>query len=71
MESLGENRSLLYSLVGTASFIVLLVLGWVPELCEQFGVIDFPDEVWVRRSWRCYVTHNNKTFLYCSSGCCS
>ncbi len=45
MESLGENRSLLYSLVCTAGFIVLLVLGWVPELCEQFGVVDFPDEV--------------------------
>ncbi len=45
MESLGENRSLLYSLAGTAGFIALLVLGWVPELCEQFGVVDFPDEV--------------------------
>ena len=45
MESLRENTALLYSLVATSSFIVLLALGWVPELSEQFGIIDFPDEV--------------------------
>ena len=45
MESLRENTALLYSLCATASFIALLALGWVPELSEQFGIVDFPDEV--------------------------
>lgn len=45
MESLRENRALLYSLSGTASFIAILALGWIPELTEQFAIIDFPDEV--------------------------
>ena len=45
MESLRENKALMYSLSATGSFIALLALGWVPELSEQFGIIDFPDEV--------------------------
>ena len=45
MESMRENKALLYSLVSTGSFIVLLALGWSPELCEQFGIVNFPDEV--------------------------
>jgi hypothetical protein len=45
MESLVENKALLYSLLSTAGFIAVLALGWVPELCEQFGVVDFPYEV--------------------------
>ena len=45
MESMRENKALLYSLVSTGSFIVLLAQGWSPELCEQFGIVNFPDEV--------------------------
>ena len=45
MESMRENKALLYSLVSTGSFILLLALGWSPELCEQFSIVDFPDEV--------------------------
>ena len=44
MESLRENKAMLYSLVGTGSFIALLALGWVPELNEQFAIVDFPDD---------------------------
>jgi len=44
MESMRENKALLYSLVSTGSFIVLLALGWSPELGEQFGIVDFPAE---------------------------
>merc|ERR1712045_448176 len=44
MESLSEHTSLMYSLAGTASFILILALGWLPELDEQFGIIDFPPE---------------------------
>merc|ERR1719495_759276 len=44
MESLWENKALLYALSGTASFILILALGWLPELDEQFGIIEFPPE---------------------------
>lgn len=44
MESMRENKALLYSLGATGSFIALLALGWVPELSEQFGIIDFKPE---------------------------
>ena len=46
MESLWENKALLYALSGTGSFILILALGWLPELDEQFGIIEFPPEVW-------------------------
>ena len=45
MESLRENKALMYSLSATGSFIFLLAVGWLPELSEQFGIIDFPPEV--------------------------
>ena len=45
MESLWENKALLYALGGTGSFIMVLALGWVPELDQQFGIVDFPPEV--------------------------
>ena len=45
MESLRENKALMYSLTATGSFIFLLAVGWLPELSEQFGIIDFPPEV--------------------------
>jgi hypothetical protein len=47
MESLRENTALMYSLSATGSFILLLALGWIPELSEQFGIVDFPPEVCV------------------------
>ena len=52
MESLRENRPLMISLVATYSFIVLLALGWSSELCEQFGIIQFPEEVRIYYSFR-------------------
>ena len=45
MESISENKPLMVSLVGTYSFIVFLALGWSSDLCEQFGIIQFPEEV--------------------------
>ena len=44
MESLRENKALMYSLCATGSFIALLALGWLPEISDQFGIVDFPDE---------------------------
>eukprot|EP00092_Neocalanus_flemingeri_P010651 GFUD01011473.1.p1 GENE.GFUD01011473.1~~GFUD01011473.1.p1 ORF type:complete len:1182 (+),score=323.38 GFUD01011473.1:52-3597(+) len=44
MESLLENRPLLYSLAGAGGFVVMLALGWLPEFSNQFSIVDFPDE---------------------------
>jgi len=44
MESLTENRNLLYSLAGAGGFVVMLALGWLPEFAEQFSIIDFADD---------------------------
>lgn len=45
MEPIWENKSLLISLVSTYSFVIILVLGVSPDLCDQFGIVLFPDEV--------------------------
>lgn len=44
MESLRENRVLLYSLIGTGSFILGLVLGFMPEINHEFGIVEFDPE---------------------------
>ena len=51
MESIRENRPLMISLVGTYSFIVFLALGWSSDLCEQFGIVQFPEEVFIYNLW--------------------
>jgi len=45
MESLTENKALLYSLMGTGSFIFLLASGIMPEISEQFYIVDFEPQV--------------------------
>ena len=52
MESLWENKALLYALSGTGSFILILALGWLPELDEQFGIIEFPPEVHMTNKYK-------------------
>lgn len=44
MESLTDNRPLLYSLAGAGGFVVMLALGWLPEFSNQFSIVDFTDE---------------------------
>merc|ERR1719228_2914986 len=44
MESLFDNRSLLYSLAGAGGFVVMLALGWLPEFSTQMSIVDFPEE---------------------------
>ena len=44
MESLVENRPLLYSLAGAGGFVVMLALGWLPEFSIQMSIVDFPEE---------------------------
>lgn len=45
MESLRENKALLYSMVGSAAIVLALTMGLIPELAAQVEVIDFPSEV--------------------------
>ncbi|XP_063914226.1 endoplasmic reticulum transmembrane helix translocase [Zophobas morio] len=44
MESLKQNRALLYSILGSGGLVLALTLGIVPELAEQFEIIDFPPD---------------------------
>ena len=45
MESLIENRPLLWSVVGSILAVISLVLGSFPDLCHQFSVVEFPPDV--------------------------
>ncbi|XP_017888488.1 manganese-transporting ATPase 13A1 [Ceratina calcarata] len=44
MESLLQNRSLLYSLLLNAAIILGLACGFLPELAVQFQIVDFPSD---------------------------
>lgn len=44
MESLRQNRALLYSIVGSGAVVLALTLGIVPELSAQFELIIFPHD---------------------------
>lgn len=44
MESLLENKALLYSLLGSGGVILALAVGIVPEFAQQFEIVDFPPE---------------------------
>lgn len=45
MESLLENKALLYSLLGSGGVVLALAVGIVPEFAQQFEIVDFPPEV--------------------------
>lgn len=44
MESLSQNKSLLYSLIGTVAFILGLC-GFSPVLATKFEIVEFPSDV--------------------------
>lgn len=46
MESLRQNKALLYSILGSGGVVLALTLGIVPELATLFEIIDFPPDVW-------------------------
>ena len=54
MESLTQNKALLYSIVGSSGVVLALTLGIVPELAVQFEIIDFESEVKLKK------------YIYCS-----
>ncbi|XP_064115306.1 endoplasmic reticulum transmembrane helix translocase-like [Macrobrachium nipponense] len=44
MESLSENKALLYSLLCSGGVVMALALGIIPEFAQQFEIVDFPPE---------------------------
>lgn len=44
MESLKDNKPLLYSLMFSVLAISSLTLGLVPDVADQFSIIEFPAE---------------------------
>ncbi|XP_048508529.1 endoplasmic reticulum transmembrane helix translocase isoform X2 [Athalia rosae] len=44
MESLTENKALLYSIVGSSLFILGLACGLLPEISTQFEIVEFPHD---------------------------
>ncbi|KAK2719894.1 endoplasmic reticulum transmembrane helix translocase-like [Artemia franciscana] len=44
MESLTENRPLLYALFGSLAFIFSLGLGIIPDVAQEFSIVDFEPE---------------------------
>lgn len=45
MESLRQNKALLYSILASGGVVLALTLGVVPELSAQIEIIDFPTDV--------------------------
>lgn len=45
MESLRKNKALLYSIVGASGAVLLLALGVLPEVADQFEIVHIPADV--------------------------
>lgn len=45
MESLVENKPLLWSVFSSIVAVFVLVTGIAPELCQQFSIVPFPQDV--------------------------
>lgn len=45
MESLRENRLLLYSILASSGVVLCLALNLIPDLQSAFQIIDFPSDV--------------------------
>ena len=45
MESLLDNKALLYSLLASGGFVVCMITGSVPEINQQFEIVTFPPKV--------------------------
>lgn len=45
MESLRENKLLMYSILASSTVVIFLALGLSPDLLNTFQIIDFPDDV--------------------------
>ena len=66
MESLQENRALLYSLLGSGSVVFALALGIFPDFAHQFEIVDFPPEVSISKFFIIRPTRSEtKWEVYC------
>lgn len=45
MESLSQNKSLLFSVLGNFIVILLFACNFLPDLAVQFEIVDFPSQV--------------------------
>lgn len=45
MESLRENKLLMYSILASSTVVIFLALGLSPDLLNTFQIIEFPDDV--------------------------
>lgn len=45
MESLRQNKPLMYSIFGSIIAVIALVTGYFPDLAQQFAIVEFPQEV--------------------------
>lgn len=54
MESLTQNKPLLYSMVLSGGTVLALALGIVPELAAQFEIIAFPPDVSCKNNGNVY-----------------
>lgn len=45
MESLFQNKALLYSVIGASSAVIALALDLIPEMSEQFEIVHIPTDV--------------------------
>nr|XP_018900940.1 PREDICTED: manganese-transporting ATPase 13A1 [Bemisia tabaci] len=45
MESLVENRPLLWSIVGSAGVVLALAMGLFPDIAAKLEIVDFPSDV--------------------------
>jgi hypothetical protein len=54
MESLLENKALLYSLTASAGAIMMLTTGISTDFCNQFEIVPMPDKVGLIYSGVCF-----------------
>ena len=45
MESLKENKPLLWSIIGSILAIMALISGLLPDIANQFAIVEFPTDV--------------------------
>ena len=45
MESLYENKPLMYSIIGATGSIFALALGLIPDVAQHFEIVEFDPEV--------------------------
>ena len=58
MESLRENKPLLYSVCGSSFIVFSLAAGWLPDVAAQFEIIDFPPAVRVQNDFHLTLLQN-------------